>query len=65
MINALTIGLQGCTSVLPGSMLEMRNSTAEEATDGTANSIPMECSAGSVVMWDGRVCTYRFLLRAG
>ena len=55
---------QGCTSVLPGSMLEMRDPTAQEvqvAEQGGA-AIAMECPAGSVAMWDGRVCEYPSLM---
>ena len=47
--------------MLPGSMLEMRDPTAQEvqvAEQGNA-AIAMECPAGSVAMWDGRVCEYR------
>ena len=38
-------------------MLEMRHPTAEESTqpESTEAAIAMECPAGSVVMWDGRV----------
>ena len=50
--------------MLPGSMLEMRDPTAQEvqvAEQGDA-AIAMECPAGSVAMWDGRVCEYPSLM---
>lgn len=44
----------GATRVLPGSMQRLRHPTPEEAGDDSAG-IPLECPAGSVVLWDGRV----------
>ena len=42
--------------MLPGSMLEMRDPTAQEVAEQGDAAIAMECPAGSVAMWDGRVC---------
>lgn len=44
----------GATRVLPGSMGLLRPPTPEETADDAA-CIAMECPAGSVVLWDGRV----------
>ena len=44
--------------MLPGSMLEMRDPTAQEVAEQADAAIAMECPAGSVAMWDGRVCEY-------
>ena len=54
--------------MLPGSMLEMRDPTAQEVAEQADAAIAMECPAGSVAMWDGRVCEHPHaapLLRVG
>ena len=44
----------GSTKIIPRSHLERRHPTAEEIRD-EPGSIPTECPAGSVVVWDGSV----------
>ena len=45
----------GCTFVLPGSMAEMRHPTAAESAEQEEGVVAIECPAGSLVLWDGRV----------
>ena len=44
----------GATFVVPGSRRLLRHPTEEESATASG-AIPLECRAGSIVMWDGRV----------
>lgn len=45
----------GATLVVPGTLPLMRHPTDEESAAAVEGAIAMECPAGSVVLWDGRV----------
>lgn len=45
----------GATLVVPGTRALLRHPTDEESAAAVARAIAMECPAGSVALWDGRV----------
>ena len=45
----------GATLVVPGTLSLMRHPTDEESAAAVERAIAMECPAGSVALWDGRV----------
>ena len=44
----------GATRVVPGTNRHLRHPTEDEVAEDSS-AIPMECPAGSVVFWDGRI----------